>query len=149
MENIARGCFISLQPCLHACSLFSSFHLFHLISHLYSAPLRVPLPLRLCLPTISPTSCPLCINFWEHFFPNLRLQCDKSARMVSLLPPPSSPPRSLSNPGGPKRTRQHCHFGPALREDEAGKVKSYRESERGAGRAQHGGGDKSFLWGVL
>lgn len=136
MENIARGCFISLQPCL--CT--RSTHIFSSLSLNQSSLLCIappPPPPFVSLFLQFPPLPVLSVSIFENVFSlTLRLQCDKSARMVSLLTPPSSPPPhphpptlSLSNPGGPKRTRQRCHFGPALREDEAGKV-TEKESER-------------------
>lgn len=63
-------------------------------------------PLRPCLPSLPPTSCPL---------------------LLGTCPTPAPPVKTREAPRG---RRQHCHSGPALREDEAGKS----ESEKGSGR---------------
>lgn len=100
MEKIARGCFISPQPCLCAHAPLSSFHLFHLISHLYFSS-HPPPPSSLSSFNFPHFLSSLYQILRTFFPPTLRLQCDKSARTVSLLipphppHPPPPPPRAL------------------------------------------------------
>lgn len=115
MEKIARGCFISPQPCL--CT--SAAHIFSSLTFNQSSLLCISLPPSPSSPSFIPStsSCflrSLC-EFLGAFIPR---SASCSGWSLPFLPCP----HPSVNPGGPERTRHHSHFGPALREDEAGKV---------------------------
>lgn len=131
MENIARGCFISRQPCLRRCSarIVSSLSL----NHSSLLPPFVSLS-SFNFPHFLSSLYQFLGTFFPHPPPPVRQKCQDVLFAHPPHPHPP-PPHALSvKPGRPREDEQHCHFGPALREDEAGKVP---EEEGGRRRRRH------------
>lgn len=125
MENIARGCFISPQPCLctRSAHIFSSLSL-NQSSLLCPPPSTAIVSLFLQFPPLP------VLSVSTFFSPPSASSATKVPGRSLFSPPPPPPTLSLSNPGGPREDEAALSLWTGF-EGRRGR-KSSREREREA-----------------